>query len=42
MFTYVNSRKYLFQSAFAKQIIDIKNKKNNILKGNLQGILLFT
>ena len=38
MFTYVNPRRNnLFQSAFAKQIIDIKNKKNNILKhGNLK------
>ena len=43
MFTYVNPRRNnLFQSAFAKQIIDIKNKKNNILKhGNLKSIRSF-
>jgi GDP-4-dehydro-6-deoxy-D-mannose reductase len=43
MFTYINPRRNnLFQSAFAKQILNIKNKKNKILKhGNLKSIRSF-
>ena len=43
MFTYINPRRNnLFQSAFAKQIIDIKKKKKKILKhGNLESIRSF-
>lgn len=43
MFTYINPRRNnLFQSAFTKQIIDIKNKKTNVLKhGNLNSIRSF-
>jgi GDP-4-dehydro-6-deoxy-D-mannose reductase len=40
MFSYVNARKhYLFQSSFAKQIVDIENGKKKVLKhGNLNSV----
>ena len=40
MFTYINRRDNLFQSAFAKQI-EIKKQKKNANHGNLSSVRTF-
>ena len=43
MFSYTNPRRFnLFQTAFAKQIVDVENgKKKTLLHGNLNSIRTF-